>query len=234
MKRMMWLLLAMGLTALGARAGRAQETVCPLHGTGTESAHTDRCLYFTMERFGVMVPAYTVAVREDGKLKYWENADAGSALAQRNPWLPLSAGTTQLLLAAEANVRSGACMAHVRNLGFGGKATMIAWSSAGRATCSFVSSSDPAVSSAATTFQAIAEMLQGGERLDRDHHGDRLGMERDLDELIEKAKAGKAIEPQLIAVALESIANDDAVVDIVRQKALGLLHPAAASASSAR
>ena len=71
-------------------------------------------------------------------------------------------------------------------------------------------------------------MLQGGERVDRDHHGDRLGLERDLDELIAKADAGKAIEPQLIAPALESIASDDAIVDRVRQKASGLLHPSAA------
>lgn len=128
-------------------------------------------------------------------------------------------------------------MSHVRAMGFGGKATMIAWGATGAATCSFVSSSDAAVSSASTTLQAIAEMLQGGERVDRDHHGDRLGLERDLDELIDRAKAGKAIEPQLIAVQLESIAGDDALVDRVRQKAAGLLHPAAGAApapSSAR
>jgi hypothetical protein len=231
MKRM-W--LAMSLAVLGTRTGHAQETVCPLHATGSDAAHAGRCLYFTMERFGVMVPAYTIVAREDGKLKYWENADTGSALAQRNPWLPLSPETMQLLLSAEASVRSGACTAHVRNLGFGGKATMTAWSSEGRTTCGFMNSSDSAVSAASAAFQAIAEMLQGGERLDRDHHGDRLGMERDLDELIDKAKAGKAIEPQLIAPALESIANDDAVVDRVRQKASALLHPSADAAVSAR
>jgi hypothetical protein len=210
-------------------AAHAQQAPCPLHGT---EADTERCVYFSMERFGVMVPDYTLAVREDGKLKYWENADPRSTAAARAPWLQLSEASTKTIFAAEDSVRSGACMAHVRNLGFGGKATMIAWSSASYASCSFVSTSDATVTAASTTLQAIAEMLQGGERVDRDHHGDRLGLERDLDELIAKAEAGKAIEPQLITPALEAIANDDAIVDRVRRKAAGLLHPSAATPSA--
>lgn len=220
---LLFMLFAAGLGA------RAQQTACPY----SDSA-SSRCVFFSMERFGVMVPAYTLVVLDDGALKYWENLDPRSAAGQRAPWLKLSDATTRTIVAAESSIRSGACMSHTRSMGFGGKATMIAWSTSGYASCSFSSSTDPSISAASAAFQAMAEMLQGGERIDRDHHGDRLGLERDLDELIAKAQAGKAIEPQLIATVLESIANDDAVVDQVRQKASGLLHPAAGAASSAR
>ncbi|SEF68826.1 hypothetical protein SAMN05421819_0826 [Bryocella elongata] len=216
------------ILATTVRCG-AQQTACPY-----SDASSSKCVFFTMERFGLMVPAYTVVVLGDGEMKYWENAEPRSPAAQRAPWLKLTDGTKQTLVAAESSIRSGACMSHTRTMAFGGKTTMIAWSQEGYATCSFGASTDPTISAASTTFQAIAEMLQGGERLDRDHHGDRLALERDLDELIERAKSGKAIEPQLIATALESIANDDAVIDRVRQKANGLLHPAADAAPSAR
>jgi len=227
-RRLLVIVYALIVLAVASRSS-AQQTVCPY-----SDATSSRCTFFTMERFGVMVPAYTVVVLDDGALKYWENADPRSPAAQRAPWLKVSMATTRTLAAAESSIRSGACMAHTRAMGFGGKATMIAWSAAGYATCSFASSSDPAIASASAAFQAMGEMLQGGERIDRDHHGDRLGLERDLDELIDKAKAGKAIEPQLIAAALDSIANDDALVDRVRQKAEALLHPAADAVPSAR
>jgi hypothetical protein len=192
--------------ALAAR-GRAQQTICP-YGDASSS----NCIFFTMERFGVMVPAYTMVVLRDGALKYWENTDPRFPGVARLPWLKVSDGTTRTLVAAEASIRSGACMSHTRAMGFGGKATMIAWSAEGYVACSFSTSNDASVSDASATFQAIAAMIQGGEKLERDHHGDRLGLESDLD----------------------GLAGDDAIIDRVRQKAAGLLQPAVPAAPRAR
>ena len=214
-------LLAMAACAAGARG---QGSACPVAGAAADGAESQKCMYFSKEQFGVAVPAYTIVVRGDGKAMYWETANVyGGAKS----WLPVSAATVKMVFGAEPSVRAGSCSGHVRAMGMMSKKTLTAWSQAGQASCTFGSSDDATVSAAAAAFMAMAETLQAGVRVDSDHHRDRLGLERDLDEYIEEVKDGKAIEVQMVAPVLRTISLDDLLIDRVRDKAAGLLKAAA-------
>jgi hypothetical protein len=215
------LCLVVGLLSVGSM--QAQKGPCPVGGAATDAAAAQQCMYFTMERFGVEVGAYTIVVRGDGKALYWESANLYGGAPGQMPWLPVSGATVKVIFAAEPVVRGGTCSSHVTNLPMGGKKKLVAWSQEGAVTCAFSSSQDAAVSAADAAFEAIAETLQAGERLAREHVHERLALPDELDALTAKAQAGKAIEVEMIAPVLQGLIDDDLVVDVVKKKAAGLM-----------
>jgi hypothetical protein len=86
----------------------------------------------------------------------------------------------------------------------------------------------------AAAFQAIAETMQIGATLQHLHRFDRLGLDAEMDTLAAEAKEGNAIEMQNIAPTLQSIVDDERVIERVRRKAARLLQPAEPSAASAQ
>jgi hypothetical protein len=65
--------------------------------------------------------------------------------------------------------------------------------------------------------------MQYGDRLQREHRYDRLGLDAEIDSLTSEAQADRAIELQNIAPVLQSILEDDRVMERVRRKAGRLL-----------
>jgi hypothetical protein len=104
-----------------------------------------------------------------------------------------------------------------------------AWSA-----CTFNYSDDKALMDAVAGFQAIAATMQTGARLQHAHRYDRLALDADMDSLGEAVKNGTAIELENIAPVLQSIVDDERVIDRARRKAARLLQDAPAAASSAR
>jgi hypothetical protein len=82
---------------------------------------------------------------------------------------------------------------------------------------------------ATAAFEAIAETMQYGARLQHEHRFDRLSLDAEIDSLVAEAKEGRAIELQNIAPVLQSIVDDDRVIDRVRRKTARLLQDAAPS-----
>ncbi len=73
------------------------------------------------------------------------------------------------------------------------------------------------------TFQAIAETLDLGRKLDFEHRFDRLGLDATMAKLAEDVDSGSAKEVVTIAATLRSIARDSEVLDRVRLRAARLL-----------
>ena len=76
-------------------------------------------------------------------------------------------------------------------------------------------------------FGAIATTLQERAVLEHLRRYDRLGLDAELGNFLESARAGRAIELMTIAPLLEKLASDEALMDRVRGRAgtvLGVYH----------
>ena len=85
----------------------------------------------------------------------------------------------------------------------------------------------------ATTFIALAETLQAGERLANKHRFDRLGLDMEMDTLEGEVKGGRALEVGNIRPVLNAIIEDDRVIERVRRTAARLLQEGAPSSETA-
>lgn len=78
-------------------------------------------------------------------------------------------------------------------------------------------------------FQAIANTLNSGRKLEYLHRHDRLGLNAELKEMEANAKDNYLLEVQAIAPILHQIVDDGNVMDLARQRARRLLQLAAAT-----
>jgi hypothetical protein len=72
-------------------------------------------------------------------------------------------------------------------------------------------------------FQGIAETLDEGRKLDYLHRYDRLGLDAEMESFTREVSDGHAIELQVIADTLRSLAGDPDVMQRVRTRASALL-----------
>lgn len=142
--------------------------------------------------------------------------------------ITVSQATMDRLRAAYKTVASGNCETKAKHIAQTG-VKHIAYTMAGSdawSSCTFNYSDDKALMDAAAAFQAIAETMQMGEKLEHTHRFDRLGLDAQIAYFSEDVAAGRAIELQNIAPVLNSIVNDERVIERARRKAARLLQDA--------
>jgi hypothetical protein len=204
---------------------RAQQTACPIHSDGIE-----RCVYFRFTPRNTSSPRYTVAMREDGRVAYWQGVEVPDGLQQNLPHLHASATTVKTVFAAAPAVKTGQCETAHRNIASSGSMQLIVSSSEeGYKPCTFHYSDNERVNAAANAMRAIAETMQTGEELTRLHRFDRLGLDPAMQSLVEEAKEGRALEIENIAPVLQSIVDDDRIFARVRREAATLLQDSSAA-----
>jgi hypothetical protein len=121
------------------------------------------------------------------------------------------------------------CQAPHSHVAFTGNKTLAYAGPDGEGSCTFNYSREEAINQIAASLMSVAYTLQIGATLARDHRYDRLSLDAELGALQEAAKGRQATELENIAPELESIANDDAVMDRARARARALLlEPASA------
>jgi hypothetical protein len=154
--------------------------------------------------------------------------------------ITVSQATMDRLRGAYRTVASGNCETRAKHIAQTG-VKHIAYTMAGSdawSSCTFNYSDDKALMDAAAAFQAIAETIQMGDKLEYTHRFDRLGLDAQIAFFSEEVAAGHAIELQNIAPVLNSIVNDERVIERARRKAARLLQdaspPPSASAASPR
>jgi hypothetical protein len=169
-------------------------------------------------------PAWTVRLQADGAGVYSESGSANAAT------MPLMVGqeTLERVRMGERAAKSGRCETKAKNIAKSGEKT-IRYEEAGKvAECTFNYSDDAGLMGAIATFQAIADTMQRGERLQHELRYDRLGLDAEMESLVDAQKSGSAIEIENIAPVLEALVNDDQVIDRVRRRAARLLQDAGA------
>lgn len=93
-------------------------------------------------------------------------------------------------------------------------------------------SDNPQMNDLINLFQRISTTFEASRRLDYDLRFDHLGLDRDLKNLEELDQRNLLAELQVISPTLESIANNQSVMNIARQRARRLLSRANTMASS--
>jgi hypothetical protein len=188
-----------------------------------------KSIVFHFSRGGEAPAKFTVSLDSAGKGFFWQGPPDYDVQEVPNGSLhAISVGESMLKVAAASlpSVRSGLCETKLKHLAQTGRKTIIIVTKDASPQCEFNYSDDERVNAAESAFQAIAETMQYGDRLQREHRYDRLGLDAEIDSLTSEAQAGRAIELQNIAPVLQSILEDDRVMERVRRKAGRLLQQA--------
>jgi hypothetical protein len=170
------------------------------------------------------MPVYSIALAVSGNGRYREGDE------QPGRVMTASDATMATLLAVRNRVVPGTCETHHSNIAKTGRKTLTVYmdgpGEGAKVACEFEYSDDARLNAAVAAYQAMAESMQFGTRLEHAHRFDRLGLDAEMDALIAENKAGRAIELQNIAATLQSIEDDERVMERVRVKAGRLLQAA--------
>lgn len=208
---------------------------------GTSSATAAQAeVSFQFVRPGLAVPRFTIAVHEDGSGSYKgetapvsggtngalpQPASPGQPIDQK---IKLSAATTETIFKAARtlNYFNTECASKAKNIADTGKKTLSYAGPDGHGACLYNYSENKSVTQLTEMFQAIAFTMDEGRKLDFMHRFDRLGLYSEIDSLRHEVQEKRALELQNISPSLTSIANDDALMQKVRERAVMLLNQA--------
>lgn len=192
---------------------------------------------FQFERAGVPVPRFTLRVNEDGTGSY--QADEVQSPADKDSvqyaspkhidrTLKLTAPTVMKIFkgARELGHFDMSCETKSKHIANTGEKTLSYKGADGTGSCTYNYSDNKDVNGMTDTFLFIAFTLDEGRRLEFLHRYDRLGLDEEMNELVQAVKAGHALELGTIAPVLISIAGDGAVIERVRSQAARLLEQA--------
>lgn len=237
MKRMMrstrsaaCIVLGAALTAASALPSPAQ----PASASAAAPVETQAVVSFDFERIGLSVPRFTLRVREDGTGSYQadvaEGVSSGTSMrveaAQHvDRTITLTPATTAKIFKAARGLDrfNIACTSKAKNIADTGKKTLSYVGADGRGSCTYNYSENKSVAMLTDTFLAIAFTLDEGRRLDFLHRYDRLGLDAEMNTLAQEMDDGRALELGTIEPALTSIANDMALIQRVRVRAVKML-----------
>ncbi len=93
----------------------------------------------------------------------------------------------------------------------------------GSGSCTFNYSKDKEIQQLGDSFQAVAETILEGARLEKLLQHDRLGLDKEMEYLVDAADSGRAMEISTIRQILVRLADDDDVLERVRKRARLLL-----------
>jgi hypothetical protein len=171
------------------------------------------------------VPRWSIQVREDAEHNLVGRYEVPGGTTRA---ITVTKATAERLRGGFKTVVVGNCETKTKHLAKTGQKS-ISYARPGADVwpgCTFNYSDDKGLMEAAEAFQAIAEAIQTGDKLEHTHRFDRLGLDAQLDSLTTEMKEGRAIELQNLAPVLQSIVDDERVIDRARRKAARLLESA--------
>lgn len=190
---------------------------------GTRNFIADTSMSFEMVPRANADDAFEIDLQQDGHGSYRLTNDPQQAWREIHVSKPVIA----IIERGSNAVDNQRCETKLKNIAKTGKKTIsfVLGPSSPRQ-CEFDYSDDQDLNAAAEAFQAIAETIRMGEQLKHSLRYDRLGLDAEMDSLVEAVKAGHAIEVQNIAPVLQSLVDDDRVMERVKRKAAHLLEGA--------
>ena len=224
--------IGVGVCLLAMSAGVCAAQTAPMAADASKSSQPEVSFHF--ERPGLAVPRFTLLIREDGTGTYQaEEAPVSSGNAALQPTtgkhidraINLSQPTVANLFKTARSLDhfNIECASKAKNIADTGKKTLTYSGTDGHGSCTYNYSENKSVMSLTDTFQAIAFTLDEGRRLDYLHRYDRLGLDAEMESLAHEHDMKRALELGTIAPTLTSLANDDALMQRVRTRAVKLL-----------
>lgn len=183
---------------------------------------------FTVENPQLEPADYSLEIFENGEGSYTaseidgpESRTEGRAIRVQPPLL------TQLFKTARAeHFFAVDCESSQNHVAFTGKKTLAYEGADGTGSCTFNYSGEKDVNETAAMLMNVAYTLVVGARLKSEHRHDRLSLDSELEALQSAAQEHRALDLENIAPELESIAEDDAVMNRARARARMLLSEA--------
>jgi hypothetical protein len=189
---------------------------------------------FQFDHMGLQVPHFTLRVREDGSGRYvadqaeiaaTANSMRGQAAQHVDRTVNLTSATvTKIFKAAKAaNHFNIECESKAKNIADTGKKTLNYTGADGSGSCTYNYSENKTIDLLTNTFLAIAFTIDEGRRLEFLHRYDRLGLDAEMISFSQELEAGRALELGTISPTLAAIADDTAVIQRVRLRAVKML-----------
>jgi hypothetical protein len=194
-------------------------------GQNSASPANHSYIRFTFENPQLEPAAYSLEIYEDGTGSYSATlgSDSGAQSVKRAIHIhdPL---LSRLFETARAHhFFAMDCQAPHSHVAFTGKKTLAYTGPDGQGACTFNYSHEQSLNQIANDLISVAYTLEEGTRLASEHLHDRLSLDGELESLQDAAQDRRALELGNIAPELESIANDDAVMNLARKRARALL-----------
>ncbi len=197
---------------------------------------------FTFERSGLAVPRFEITVNEDGVGTYQADETEKHVTQQANmpstamgivkhierPMM-LSMGMTEKIFKAARSLKrfNTTCASKAKNIADTGTKTLTYTGVDGTGSCTYNYSEDKNVILLTGWFQGIAFTMDEGRKLDYLHRYDRLGLDAEMQLLVQAIEEKNALELRNISSTLTSIVRDTDLMQRVRVRASALLGQAA-------
>jgi len=220
-------LLLFGFLLQAGVAAAVPPAVCPV------ADKVGDCVIFSFAWDKAAVPKYTIVVQEDRIVHYWEDDSPYDEVQRAKPSLTVNDSTFKRIFAATDPGIFQDCESKARNIAQTGEKTVRWYNGDQYVGCTFNYSQNTRLNEIVATFMAMAQTIQFGDKLKHDQRFDRLGLDAEMDALVEEVKDGRAIEVQNIAPVLQSLVDDDRVMDRVKRKAARLIQDASTSTPAA-
>ncbi|MFZ0338809.1 MAG: hypothetical protein WAL45_12305 [Terracidiphilus sp.] len=138
--------------------------------------------------------------------------------------IQVSAAYASRVFAAAARHRwfNEACESHIK-VAFQGWKTLTYTGPQGRGSCTYNYSKDREIQDLGDSLEAVTETILEGARMELLLQHDRLGLDAEMEFLVEAVGDGRAQQVCVIRDLLERLAQDDTVLDRVRKRARMLL-----------
>jgi hypothetical protein len=180
---------------------------------------------------GLSPSQWTLTLRPDGTGHFRSQAGKppGDATQEIVPSavdreIQVSAAYARRVFAAAARHRwfNEACESHLK-VAFQGWKTLTYTGPQGQGSCTFNYSKDKEIQDLGDSLEAVAETILEGARMELLLQHDRLGLDAEMEFLVEAVGDGRAQQVCVIREILGRLAQDDTVLERVRKRARMLL-----------
>jgi len=215
------------------------QTASPSPNAAPTGAAATSQIRFSFEHPQLNPASYILLIREDGSGQYQTNPGPAPAPndADGVPSAPVTTASKgrdieirdPLLSAVFRTARSHhffaiACDAPENHVAFTGKKTVSYAGPDGHGECTYNWSRDQQLNQLADDLIAVAYTVEVGRRLAVEHAHDRLGLDAELEGLQQAVKDHRALELENISSELQSISDDESVMNRARKRAQALLN----------
>jgi hypothetical protein len=223
---------------IGCRFALAAGLLLSLVAGAQAPAKAPAQIQFTYENPGLDPARYTIVVDETGSGHYHSEPravrasdGAPPATIEEMPLPPLDAAITvspairdYLFETARGHkFFATSCEDGGGKIAFQGKKTLSYQGSDGSGSCTFNWSKDERIERVTQIFEGISVTMATGAKLAVEHRHDPLELDAELGTLVDELKDGRAMEIGNIAPQLQSIVQDESVMERARSRAATLL-----------
>jgi hypothetical protein len=190
---------------------------------------------FSFENAQLDPSSYVIVIHEDGSGHYSStpglSSGAGDDVApsphDRDIQIQDPLRASFFAVARSHHFFDIACEAKGLHVAFTGKKLLAYTGADGKGGCTYNWSRDTQINQLGNQMISIAATLEAGRRLTIEHEHSRLSLDAELENLDDAVKAHRALAVENIAPVLQSIADDENVLNRARQRARALLAGAA-------